>query len=87
MNKLDQIVDLVDEVKKLLAEYSGGPGAGEEAEEKAASTSARTQCPKCSSLNFKTMEDKSKVIYYHQGAPIYGKKGVCNQCGTEFSLS
>jgi hypothetical protein len=44
----------------------------------------RTRCPQCGSLQFTELEDRSKVLYYQAGTPIYAKKKVCKKCSTEF---
>lgn len=91
MNKLDLIEETILQIKKLLnpgkEQVKKKPNESVETTEEQENGTKRISCPNCNSLNFTKHEDKSKVIYYHQGAPIYGKKGVCNQCGTEFSLN
>ena len=88
--KLDEIESAIKEIRDMLSEEahgekgSGAKGADEGGEEKG--DSARIACPKCGSLKIIKHVDKGKVLYYHQGAPIYAKKGVCSQCGTEIPL-
>jgi len=88
--KLTEVESAIKEIRELIqdepAETKGdaaGPVA-EEGEEKG--DSGRIACPKCGSLKIIKHVDKAKVLYYHQGAPIYAKKGVCSQCGTEMPL-
>ncbi len=88
--KLAEIESTIKEIRDMLQEGSAGEKDGqagttdEEGEEKGDST--RIVCPKCGSLKIIKHVDKAKVLYYHQGAPIYAKKGVCSQCGTEIPL-
>lgn len=82
--KLTEIENIISDIKSMLGEE--GAGSGAEASEQDEEQSTRQQCPSCGSLSFKKQEDKNKVIYYHQGTPIYAKKGVCNKCGTEWEL-
>lgn len=77
--KLKKIENAVSELKEMLSPQ-------QDESEEALDNEKRKACPKCGSLNFTKMEDKKNVIYYSQGQPIYAKKGVCTQCGTEFSL-
>ena len=92
--KLNEIEQSIKDIRDMLesasaSEASEAPAEGEEAaaaEESSASDVTRIQCPNCGSLKIINQVDKSKVIYYHQGAPIYAKKGVCSQCGTEIPL-
>jgi ribosomal protein S27AE len=44
----------------------------------------RKTCPNCSSTQFTEVEDKTNVLHYVSGTPIYSKKRVCKQCGAEF---
>ncbi len=44
----------------------------------------RIACPNCSSTQFTEVEDKTNVLHYMSGTPIYSKKKVCKQCGAEF---
>jgi DNA-directed RNA polymerase subunit RPC12/RpoP len=88
--KLDEIESAIKEIREMLQEGPAGEkdgearAAGEGGDEKGEST--RIVCPKCKSLKIIMHVDKAKVLYYHQGAPIYAKKGVCSQCGTEIPL-
>ncbi|MHA1683030.1 MAG: hypothetical protein ACTSUE_18980 [Promethearchaeota archaeon] len=95
--KLDEMQSLMTDIRKLLAEepalveeeiVAEEPGEAEGNADSGDGTisTGRKVCPKCGSLSFSKYEDKGKVIYYHQGAPIYAKKGVCNQCGQEFAI-
>jgi len=90
--KLNEIEATIKDIKDLLEQGSASESSeapaeeGEAAEESSASDVTRIQCPNCGSLKIISQVDKSKVIYYHQGAPIYAKKGVCSQCGTEIAL-
>ncbi|MHA1734393.1 MAG: hypothetical protein ACTSU5_20835 [Promethearchaeota archaeon] len=45
---------------------------------------ARKICPKCGSKKILEVDDKSKVLMYQVGTPIYAKKFKCGECGTEF---
>ena len=49
-------------------------------------TEARVKCINCGAVgkNIKVVEDKSKVLSYRGGAPMYAKKHVCKRCGYEF---
>lgn len=92
--KLNEIESTIKDIRDMLEQGSTSEGgeAGAEAgaegseEESSGAASARIQCPNCGSLKIISQVDKSKVIYYHQGAPIYAKKGVCGNCGTEIAL-
>ena len=90
LDKLAEVELAIKEIREMLQEEPAGgkhgeAGAAEEGgEEKGDST--RIVCPKCGSLKIIKHVDKAKVLYYHQGAPIYAKKGVCSQCGTEMPL-
>ncbi|HME55663.1 MAG TPA: hypothetical protein VKM55_25880 [Candidatus Lokiarchaeia archaeon] len=92
--KLNEIEATIKDIREMLEQGSAPEGAeaGVEAgaegseEEDSGSAVTRIQCPNCGSLKIISQVDKSKVIYYHQGAPIYAKKGVCGQCGTEIEL-
>jgi hypothetical protein len=93
--KLNEIESTIKDIRDMLEQGSApeGDDAGAEAgaetgaeAEDAGSAVTRIQCPNCGSLKIISQADKSKVIYYHQGAPIYAKKGVCSQCGTEIAL-
>ena len=44
----------------------------------------RKACPNCGSTQFTEVEDKTNVLHYMSGTPIYSKKKVCKQCGAEF---
>lgn len=46
----------------------------------------RTVCPKCGAVgaNIKTVEDKTKVLSYVGGRPMYAHKKICIKCATEF---
>ncbi|MEX2684118.1 MAG: hypothetical protein Q6373_021290 [Candidatus Sigynarchaeota archaeon] len=88
--KLTELESIIKEIREMLQDEpaekkDGEAGAADEGgEEKGDST--RIACSKCGSLKIITHVDKAKVLYYHQGAPIYAKKGVCSQCGTEMPL-
>jgi len=93
--KLNEIEATIKDIRDMLEQGSASEGgeAGSEASaeagadgEEAGTAVTRIQCPNCGSLKIISQVDKSKVIYYHQGAPIYAKKGVCSQCGTEIAL-
>jgi DNA-directed RNA polymerase subunit RPC12/RpoP len=87
LDKLDEMESAIKEIRGMLEAEHAGEKAGEpaaEGEEK--SDAARIACPKCGSLKIIKHVDKGKVLYYHQGAPIYAKKGVCSQCGAEMPL-
>ena len=90
--KLNEIEATIKDIRDLLEQGSAPEASeapaegGEVAEESSGVEAARIQCPNCGSLKIIPHVDKSKVIYYHQGAPIYAKKGVCSQCGTEIAL-
>jgi predicted RNA-binding Zn-ribbon protein involved in translation (DUF1610 family) len=90
--KLNEIEATIKDIKELLEQGSAPEASeapaegGEAAEETGGADVTRIQCPNCGSLKIISQTDKSKVIYYHQGAPIYAKKGVCSQCGTEIAL-
>ncbi|MHA1792049.1 MAG: hypothetical protein ACTSVI_05345 [Promethearchaeota archaeon] len=81
---------MVKDIKDLLNQMDSKAKEPEEKEKKEeteeSAESGRVACPKCGSINFTKHEDRTKVLYYHQGTPIYAKKGVCNQCGAEFPL-
>lgn len=49
-------------------------------------TEARVKCINCGAVgkDIKVVEDKSKVLSYIGGAPMYAKKHVCKKCGYEF---
>jgi chromosome segregation ATPase len=49
-------------------------------------TEARVKCINCGAVgkDIKVVEDKSKVLSYIGGAPMYAKKHVCKRCGYEF---
>ncbi|MBA7551218.1 hypothetical protein ES705_43754 [subsurface metagenome] len=49
-------------------------------------TEARVKCINCGAVgkDIKVVEDKSKVLTYIGGAPMYAKKHVCKRCGYEF---
>jgi ribosomal protein S27AE len=51
---------------------------------KVSSKDGRVKCPKCGNLNFKTLDDKSKILSYVAGKPVYGKKFQCPKCGSEW---
>ena len=90
LTKLGEIEDMIRDVKMMIkelgAESKDKEDSSEEKVQEAAKTGGRLACPKCGSVNFTKHEDKSKVLYYHQGTPIYAKKAVCNQCGEEFPI-
>lgn len=44
-------------------------------------TPSRVKCPKCGSIDVKQTEDKSKVLSYAGGQPIYKKIWKCKKCG------
>lgn len=46
----------------------------------------RTVCPICGAVgsNIKTVEDKTKVLSYVGGRPMYAHKKICKKCSTEF---
>ncbi len=44
-------------------------------------TPSRVKCPKCGSVDIKQTEDKSKVLSYLGGRPIYKKVWKCKKCG------
>nr|MDO8114864.1 hypothetical protein [Candidatus Sigynarchaeota archaeon] len=86
--KLNEIESKVKEIRDMLGEASEGSKGADEEEapsegESKPVESTRIACPKCGNLKLIQMVDKAKVLYYHQGAPIYAKKGVCSKCGTE----
>ncbi len=88
--KLAEMESSIKEIRDILQEETADEKGGEAAaanesvEEKG--DAARIACPKCGSLKLIRHIDKAKVLYYHQGAPIYAKKGVCSQCGTDVPL-
>ncbi|MBN2150266.1 MAG: hypothetical protein JW839_02350 [Candidatus Lokiarchaeota archaeon] len=88
--KLAEIESSIKEIRDILHEEASdeqelqAESADDGGEDKGDST--RIACPKCGSLKIIKHVDKAKVLYYHQGAPIYAKKGVCSQCGTEMPL-
>ncbi|MFX1395193.1 MAG: hypothetical protein ACFFAH_16740 [Promethearchaeota archaeon] len=43
----------------------------------------RRVCPGCGSSEFNAVPDKSVVLHYVAGTPIYGKKHICKKCGKE----
>ena len=44
-------------------------------------TGGRPQCPKCNSFKISEKEDRTKVLTYSGGVPIYLKKKYCMKCG------
>ena len=89
--KLDDIEAAIKEIRSMIDEAPDEKkGHGEKKEEGdeegKGEDKTRITCPKCGSLKIIKHVDKAKVLYYHQGAPIYAKKGVCSQCGTEIPM-
>ncbi|NMC08559.1 MAG: hypothetical protein GYA24_25345, partial [Candidatus Lokiarchaeota archaeon] len=82
-----EIESAIKELREMLSEETAAEKEGEAAgDEDEKSDAGRIACPKCGSLKIIKHVDKGKVLYYHQGAPIYAKKGVCSQCGAEMPL-
>lgn len=96
LKKLEnKLVNIIDTVKALSLKDSGEvlemrkpsevvelQAAREKGEEKP--VEGRSRCSQCDSLQFSEVEDKSNVLYYQSGTPIYAKKKKCKQCGYEF---
>ncbi len=91
-NKLENIIN---SIKSLNVEGTGEvtemrkpsevveiQAAKEKVEEKP--VEGRSRCPDCGSLQFSEVENRSKVLYYQSGTPIYAKKKKCKLCGFEF---
>lgn len=53
----------------------------EELEAERPPVEGRRVCPACGSTEFRTEEDKSKVLYQQGGMKIYQKKYICKKCG------
>jgi DNA repair exonuclease SbcCD ATPase subunit len=77
--KLGPDSDAIAKPSKILAKQTAA-----KAETVAATT--RIVCPKCGNKDLKVENDKSKVLTYTDGVPIYAKKYVCKRCMNEFRV-
>jgi hypothetical protein len=63
------------------------PGVGEKAEViTPATTESRIICPKCSSTSLRIENDRSRVLSYMGGVPMYAKKYICRKCMYDFRV-
>jgi DNA repair exonuclease SbcCD ATPase subunit len=63
------------------------PGVGGKAEViTPASSESRIICPKCSSTSVRAESDRSRVLSYMGGVPMYAKKYVCRKCMYDFRV-
>nr|MDO8086263.1 hypothetical protein [Candidatus Sigynarchaeum springense] len=63
------------------------PGVGAKADVVIqAPTETRIVCPKCGNTNIKPENDRSRVLSYMGGVPLYAKKYVCKKCMFEFRV-
>jgi len=63
------------------------PGVGGKADViTPASTESRIICPKCSSTSVRVESDRSRVLSYMGGVPMYAKKYVCRKCMYDFRV-
>jgi len=94
LEKIDQKLDLVMDALKSDVSSAKKSGTGpvkpselverqeqEERETERPPVEGRRSCPSCGSTEFRTEEDKSKVLYQQAGMKIYQKKHICKKCG------
>ncbi|NMC04141.1 MAG: hypothetical protein GYA24_02960 [Candidatus Lokiarchaeota archaeon] len=63
------------------------PGVGEKADVIAvASGESRIVCPKCNSTSLRIENDRSRVLSYMGGVPLYAKKYICRKCMYDFRV-
>ncbi|MFW5895646.1 MAG: hypothetical protein ACOCT9_02760, partial [archaeon] len=53
----------------------------EEREKEAPPVEGRRVCPECGGTDFKTIEDKDRVLHQQGGMKIYAKSHICKKCG------
>ncbi|MFO8017039.1 MAG: hypothetical protein R6U96_00245 [Promethearchaeia archaeon] len=53
----------------------------EEREKEAPPVKGRRICPECGETDFKTIENKDRVLHQQGGMKIYAKKYICKKCG------
>jgi hypothetical protein len=53
----------------------------EEREQEAPPVEGRRVCPECEGTDFKTVEDKDRVLHQQGGMKIYAKNHICKKCG------
>ncbi len=63
------------------------PGVGGKADVVTpAASESRIICPKCSSTSVRAESDRSRVLSYMGGVPMYAKKYVCRKCMYDFRV-
>ncbi|MBN2152996.1 MAG: hypothetical protein JW839_16205 [Candidatus Lokiarchaeota archaeon] len=63
------------------------PGIGAKADVVTQSTGeTRIVCPKCNSTSLRIENDRSRVLSYMGGVPMYAKKYICRRCSFEFRV-
>jgi hypothetical protein len=82
-------LDKVDMIRKPVpaAKDYAYPGVGEKTEVVAGSSAeSRIVCPKCSSTSLRIESDRSRVLSYMSGVPMYAKKYICRKCMYDFRV-
>lgn len=53
----------------------------EERQQDKPSVDGRRVCPDCNGTDFRTEEDREKVVFQQGGMKMYAKKYICKKCG------
>jgi hypothetical protein len=73
-DRLEEVEDELGELKPLTVDKLGY-------------SETRITCPMCQAVgkNIREVEDKTTILYWSGGVPVYAKKYVCKKCGYEWN--
>jgi DNA-directed RNA polymerase subunit RPC12/RpoP len=79
-NQISQLAEKMEYIAKISEDLGN---IMDKPDTREGSPAGRLQCPKCSSLKVREVEDKDNVVSFIP-KPIYGTKYICTDCKNEW---